>query len=305
MKRPLNLRQIEAFKAVIEYGSVSRAAQALFVSQPAVSKLLTHLEQETGLALFERVRGKLSPTGYGKRLYEQVDRVFSGLQQIEEAVESIRRDEQRHLRIGVLPALSGSFVRRVSMRFLEAHADVRLSIETRGSLFVADWLVARKIDVGLVVSGVDNPFLEHEVLIRSPLVCAMHPNHALANKRVIRPRDLHGVPFVSFEPNSQTHTLVRSVFDEPDAQLNVVLDTSTAPTLCEFVAEGLGVSLVHPLFAYGMQKRLVLRRFEPELSFDFYICRNQAARNASLVDAFIAQAREVAAEVSSGLLKGA
>jgi DNA-binding transcriptional LysR family regulator len=305
MKRPLNLRQIEAFKAVIEYGSVSRAAQVLFVSQPAVSKLLTHLEEETGLALFERVRGKLSPTGYGKRLYEEVDRVFSGLQQIEEAVESIRRDELRHLRIGVLPALSGSFIRRLSMRFMEAHADVRLSIETRGSRFVADWLVARKIDVGLVGARVDNPAIEHEVLIHSPMVCAMHPNHALANKRVIRPRDLEGVAFVGFEPNSQTHTLVRSAFDAAGVQINVVLDTSTAPTVCEFVAEGLGVSLIHPLFAYGMQKRLVLRRFEPELSFDFYICRNQAGRNAGLVNAFIVQARELAAEMSAGLLKGA
>lgn len=304
MSRPLNLRQIEAFKAVIEHGTVSRAAQALHVSQPAVSKLLTHLEEQTGLDLFERVRGKLAPTQYGMRLYEEVERVFSGLQQVEQAVESIRRDEQRHLRIGVLPALSGSFIRRVTMRFLAAHANVRVTIETRSSRFVADWLIARKIDVGFVGSNVDSSFVDREVLFRSPLVCAMHPNHELANKRVIRPRDLDAVPFIGFDSHSQTHELVRGAFEAADVALNVVLDTSTAPTVCEFVASGLGVSLIHPLFADGMQKRLVLRRFEPELSFDFHICRNQASRNAGLIEAFIAQARQVAAEVSTDMLKG-
>lgn len=302
MKRPLKLRQIEAFKAVIEHGSVSRAAQALYVSQPAVSKLLTHLEEETGLALFERMRGKLSPTRYGVRLYEEIERVFSGLQQIEQAVDSIRRDEQRHLRVGVLPALSGSFIRRVTMRFLQRHADVRVTIETRSSRFVADWLIARKIDVGLLGSDGDEAFLDFEPLFQAPLMCAMPPDHRLAKKRVVRPQDLDGVPFVGFNPDSQTHELVSAAFEAEGAALNVVLDCSTAPSVCEFVAEGLGVSLIHPLFADGMQKRLVLRRFEPELLFDFYICRNRAGRNASLVEAFIEQAREVAAEVPAELL---
>ena len=303
MKRPLNLRQIEAFKAVIEHGTVSRAAQALFVSQPAVSKLLTHLEEETGLALFERVRGKLAPTGYGVRLYEEVDRIFSGLQQVEQAVESIRRDEQRHLRIGVQPALSVSFIRRVTMGFLETHKDVRLTIETRSSRFVAEWLMTRKIDVGLIGSQVDSPFVDREVLFRSPLVCAFHPNHPLANKRVIRPRDLDGVPYIGFGTTTQTHELVAGAFKDAGAHLNVVLETSTAPTVCEFVAAGLGVSLIHPLFAAGMHKRMVLRRFEPELILNFYICRNQASRNPSLTDAFIDQARKVAANISEDLLK--
>jgi DNA-binding transcriptional LysR family regulator len=303
MKRPLNLRQIEAFKAVIEHGSVSRAAQSLFVSQPAVSKLLTYLEEETGLDLFERMRGKLLPTRHGVRLYEEIERVFTGLQQIEQAVDLIRRDEQRQLTVGVMPALSGSFIRRVTMRFLEQHPDVRITIETRSSRFVADWLVTRRIDVGLMGSRMDSSFVDRELLIQSPLVCALHPSHALANKRVIRPRDLDGVPFVGFSSGSQTHDLATAAFDAAGSRLNVVISTSTAPGVCEFVAEGLGVSLIHPIFAYGMQKRLQLRRFDPELLFDFYVCRNHTGRNAGLAEAFIAQAREVASDLSSTLIK--
>ncbi|PQZ59277.1 LysR family transcriptional regulator [Achromobacter sp. MYb9] len=304
MNQTLNLRQIEAFKAVVEHGTASQAAVALGVSQPAVSKLLSHLETETGLALFDRVRGKLALTNQGMRLYEEIDRVFSGLRQVEQAVDSIRRDEQRTLNVGVLPALAGPFIRRVTMQFLKRHPDVRVSIQSRGSLFLADWLATRHIDVALVGSRVDNPYIDREPLFQYPLFCAMPTNHELTRKRVVRPRDLSGLPFVSFGADSQTQELVRQAFSQGGARLNVVLDTNTAPTACEFVAAGLGVSLIHPLFAEGLHSRMVLRRFDPELLFHFQLCRVHTSRNAALVEAFVEEARDVAAQVSREVLKG-
>ncbi|CAM3668407.1 Transcriptional regulator, LysR family [Bordetella sputigena] len=301
MAQTLNLRQIEAFKAVIEHGTVSQAAIVLGVSQPAVSKLLAHLEAETGLHLFDRVRGKLAATLHGMRLYEEIDRIFTGLRQVEQAVDSIRRDEQRTLFVGVLPALSGSSIRRVTMNFLRRHPDVRVNIQTRGSQFLADWLATRQIDVALVGSRVDNPYIDREPLFQHPLMCALPVNHELTRKRVIRPRDLDGLPFIAFGADSQTHQLVRSAFDKAGARVNVVLDANTAPTACEFVAAGLGVSLFHPLFADGFQNRLVLRRFEPEVMFHYQLCTMQASRNARLVDAFVEAAREVAAEIPRDL----
>jgi DNA-binding transcriptional LysR family regulator len=303
MKRNLNLRQIEAFKAVVEHGSVSQAALALDVSQPAVSKLLAHLETGSGLALFDRVRGKLAPTRHGMRLYEEIDRIFGGLRQIEEAIDSIRRDEQRTLNVGVLPALSGSFIRRVTLNFIERHPDVRVSIQSRGSVLLTDWLARRQIDVALV-GLVDNPYVEREPLFSYPLVCAMPVNHALTRKRVLRPRDLDGVPFISFGQDSQTHALVRSAFEGTGLMPNVVMETNTAPICCEFVAAGCGVSLIHPLSAEDMQKRLVLRRFEPALHFHFQLCRVDAAHNANLVEAFVQEARTVAAQITREVLKG-
>lgn len=298
MKKSLNLRQVEAFKAVIEQGTVNRAADALFVSQPAVSKLLMKLEEDTGLALFERVKGKLAPTLHGMRLYEEIDRIFVGLHQLEDAVDSIRRDEQRQLCIGVMPALSGSFVRRVTMDFIKAHPDVHVSIHTRSSQFLADWLVARQIDVALVSNAVENPYIDREPMLSSPLFCALPLNHSLTQKRVIRAKDLDNVPFITFESVSLTDKLVKEAFSAAGARLNPVLNAVTASTVCEFVAAGLGVSLVHPLFAEWVGKRIVLRRFDPELVSTFQLCRVGAARNASLVEAFVDVARRVAQQVS-------
>jgi DNA-binding transcriptional LysR family regulator len=302
MRRSPNLRQIEAFKAIIEAGTVSRAAEVLNVSQPAVSKLLAHLEEDTGLRLFERLRGRLAPTPRGMRLYEEVDRIFAGIRQVERAVDTIRREEQGHLVVGVLPGLSTAFIQRATTGFLRQHPHVYVSIMAPNSHVIADWLATRQIDVGLISSRMENPYVEAEAVFRQPLVCILPRDHALAKRRVIRPSHLKGVPFVSFSPGSETRQRLDAVFDAHGERLNVVVDSATAPTVCEFVAAGVGVSLVHPLFAAGLRRQVAMRRFEPTIPFDFRLCRVRNARNAELVEAFIQETRSAAAAMSREML---
>ena len=93
MARAINLRQVEMLKAVVEHGTVSRAAVVLGISQPAASKLLMQLERDGGLKLFDRARGRLAPTAQGMRLYEEIDRIFAGVRQVETAIAVIRRED--------------------------------------------------------------------------------------------------------------------------------------------------------------------------------------------------------------------
>ena len=88
----LNLRQIEAFKTVVERGTVGLAAKDLEISQPAVSKLISRFEKATELTLFNRERGRMVLTHSGRRLYKEVEIIFSKLQQLESAVEDIKRE---------------------------------------------------------------------------------------------------------------------------------------------------------------------------------------------------------------------
>ena len=302
MPRHLNLRQIEAFKAVIESGTVSSAAGILNISQPAMSKLIAHLEEDTGLKLFDRVKGRLAPTERGMRLYEEIDRIFAGVRQVENAVDAIRREEQGQLLVGVMPALSGSFIQQATMSFLKGRANVFCSVQSRSSQWIADWLVTRKLDVGLISSRIDNPYIATEPLMEHPLVCIMPRDHPLARKSVIRPKDLDDVPFISFDPESYTGQRIAPVFETYSVRANIVLVANVSPTLCEFVAAGLGVSLVHPLMVSGMKDRLAVRRFKPAVQLDFQLCRIRDSRNSGLVEAFVQEARATAERISRDLL---
>ena len=292
MQRRLSLRQIEAFKAVIEHGTISRAAAVLHVSQPAMSKMVANLESDADLVLFDRLKGRLAPTQRGMRLYDEIDRIFAGVQQVENAIDAIRRQEQGRIAIGVMPALSGRFVQQATMGFLQRHPQAFCVVESRSSARIAEWLVAGKLDVGLVEQGVDNPHLVSEPLMAHPLVCIMPAGHALAAKNIVQPADLNGLPFVSFSPEGYTGQRVTAMLAEQRAHPDIVLVASAAPTVCEFVAVGLGVALVHPVMAKGFGDRLVVRRFEPAIAIEMRICHSRDSRNARLISDFVEVARE-------------
>jgi DNA-binding transcriptional LysR family regulator len=302
MQRRLTLRQVEAFKAVIENGSISAAAHMVHISQPAMSKLIAHFESDTGLRLFDRMKGRLAPTECGMRLYERIDRIFAGVRQIESAVEAMRREEQGQLAIGVMPALAGSFIQRATSSFLKDNPKVFCSVRSLSSERIVDWLVTRKIDIGLVSARIDNPLVTLEPLMEQPLVCIMAPDHPFAALSQIKPQDLDQVPFVTFVPDTYAGRLIESVLDDHGVKPQIVLVANVAPTLCEFVAAGLGVSLLHPFTLSGLEHRLAVRRFEPEILYSFKLCRSADSRNAKLVEAFAQEVRATAAQISRSML---
>ena len=300
--RPINLRQIEAFKAVIENGTISRAALMLHISQPAMSKLISHMEADTGLRLFDRLKGRLAPTEQAMRLYDEVDRIFAGVRQVANAVDAIRREAQGRLAIGVMPALAGSFIQRATSGFLKSRPNVFCLVQSLSSQWVVDRMVMKKLDVGLVSAGIDNPYVALEPLIEHPLVCIMPLDHPLTSRTHIEPQDLDQIPFVTFHPDAYVGHVIDRMFETYKIQVKSVLVTNVAPTLCEFVAAGIGVSLVHPLMLSGLENRLAVRRFEPELPFNFQLCRSIDNRNAPLVEAFAEESRTLAAQISRSLL---
>lgn len=303
MPRHINLRQIEAFKAVVEYGTVSRGAEILNISQPAMSKLIAHLEEDTGLKLFDRLKGRLAPTERAMRLYDEIGRIFAGVRQVENAVDAIRREEQGRLSIGVIPAFAGAFLRRATMKFLESHPNVFCSVQAVSSQWIVERLIARELDVGLVGPAVVNPYVTLEPLMQHPLVCIMPTDHPLAAKKKITPRDLDKTRFVGLQADTYVGRLAEDMFAHEGIEPNIVMVADTMPIQCEFVAAGLGVSLVHPLVAHGLHRELAVRRFEPEIIYNFQLCRSADNRNAHLVEAFAQDLRSTATEISRAIMR--
>lgn len=302
MPRKINLRQIEAFKAVIENGTITHAAELLHMSQPAMSKLISNLEYDTGLKLFDRVKGRLAPTEHAMRLHDEVDRIFTGVRQVENAVEAILREEQGRLAVGVMPALSSSFIQNAASSFLKEHENVFCSVEMRSSPQILDRLIARKLDIGLIGDGFDNPYVTMEPLLEHPLVCIMSSGHPLAIKNLIEPQDLTTTAFVSFSPDSYIDHCVEETLESYGVKRDITLVANMASTVCAFVAAGYGISLVHPLFLSGRGDGLAVRKFAPEISHQIQLCRVEDNRNSRFIEAFADQSRAKAIEMCQAIL---
>lgn len=201
-----------------------------------------------------------------------------------------------------MPALAGSFIQRVTMSFLEKRSNVFCSVQSLSSQWIVDWLVTRKLDIGLVEPGLDNPYLTIEPLMEHPLVCIMRPDHPLAAKSVIEPPDIDGMPFVTLNPDSHPGHRLEVMFETYRIRPQIMLVANITPTLCEFVAAGLGISLVHPLVVSGLEHRLAVRRFDPEILFSFQLCRSVDSRNAQLVETYAQELRATAEQISDSIV---
>ncbi|KRD65534.1 MULTISPECIES: LysR substrate-binding domain-containing protein [Sinorhizobium/Ensifer group] len=301
MKRAPNLRQIEALKAVIECGTVSRAAEILHISQPAVSKLLAHLEEDTELALFDRVKGRLIPSEHGMRLYKEIDRVFAGIKQIERAVDLIRREELGQISVGVMPALSGPFISHTNKRFLARYGDAYISVVIRSSQFIVEWLLSKQVDIGLINRNTDNPYIECVPLRGGDLVCIAPAGHRFAAKQEVEPADIDGEPYIGFAADNRIRQKIESTLDGYGTRLNYIMDATLAPAVCEMVANGLGIAIVDPVFAYGQRDHLTIRPFRPNIASDLSLCWLRDTKNRHLVDAYVEATRATVQEMQLGM----
>ena len=166
----MRLRHIEIFQAIRQTGSVSGAAQLLHVSQPAVTKVLQHAEQQLGFPLFQRVRGKLQPTPEALELEREVDKVTESLQGVRRLAQSLRRAPGHSLRIGATPALALSLLPPAIHEWTGRYPDIVCELSSAHSRELVQNLLMREIDVALTLQQPDHPALKAQALASGVLV---------------------------------------------------------------------------------------------------------------------------------------
>src|SRR5262249_17334821 len=147
----MNLKRLQAFRAVFEATSVTLAAERLHTTQPAVSRLISDLETELGLALFTRRNRRLVPTFEGQAFYREAERAFAAVDQIVDIARDIRTLKGAHLRIAAPMIAAFGILPAAIEAFLAAHPQVRLSLDTKDIRDIADWVATGPVDLGVTL----------------------------------------------------------------------------------------------------------------------------------------------------------
>lgn len=292
----MNLRQMEAFRAVMLTGSVSEAATRLYKTQPAVSMMIAALEAEIGFQLFERRKKRLYPTPEANYLYSEIEGIFSQIHDVSQTIKDIQNKQYGFLRIGCMPGPSYSFMPDLIADFLDEHPKVQVSMQTRTSDGIKEWTASAQYDLALAEISGPLPSIEVE-LFDLECVCAVPAGHALAGAEVLTPQMLDNEPMITLYPDHVTvHSLSRA-FDAAGCQLNVRLRTRFFIPALRFVARGLGICLMDPItvasyssFACG--KEIVFIPFRPVVPFRAGILFPAHAPKSQMTAAFAAQLRQ-------------
>jgi len=271
-------RMIEAFHAVVMTGSVTRAADALYISQPAVSRLVRDMEVATNLNLFDRRRGRLSVTNDGLMLYEEIENSFIGLKRIEDTARQISKGETGHLRVSCLPALALSIMPVVIKGFIKANPGIKVSLQVIPSSVVLRNLATQQSDIGFVEAAFTNPAVEELASLRADCFCLLPPDHPLKSKAVIRPNDLADETFISPGKGSQTRLLIDAVFENAKVERKCQIDTTLASSAGGMVLEGVGISILDAMTANKYETQgVILKQFHPSVHF---LIRSLSSRNS-------------------------
>lgn len=246
-----NLRQIEVFRAIMLTGSISRAATLLNVSQPAVSRLLSYTEQRLGLLLFERIKGRLYPTPEAKRLLQEVNAVYQGVQRVNEVAEDLIEHRMGHLRVVCSPSLGQGLMPQAIARFTRKLPEARVSLFTLTPQLLVQALLTQQADLGVVFLAESHPNLHSTLVYGNKLVAALPANHPLTARNTLSLEDLAGESFIGYSADVPIGQLVRQLFADAGLNVRPKVEVQQVHVACALVQAGVGVALIDELTASG------------------------------------------------------
>ena len=296
----MRLRHIEVFNAVMHTGSVSAAARLINISQPAVSRTLQHAELQLGFALFQRNKGRLTPTSEALALLPHMEKLFGQLEEVQRLADSLRKGRATdELRIASVLALSHEVLPRALAQFKHKHPNVTVSLQSLHSPQIVQALVMQEADVGFVLSNVQQPTLQQENLARAPMMCIV-PKGMLPPFKLragsLSLDDLTGVPTISLDAQDPVGMLLNQLSRETSVGLNHFVTVQTYHTALAMAHHGLGVAVVDACTALSAdQNKVDVLPLAPDLQVPVNAIRSSAQPNSLLVKAITREMQKVLA----------
>lgn len=283
----MQIRQLRALRAVMQTRSITQAAEMMSVTQPAVSVMISNLEEEVGFPLFERIKGRLIPTYEGLQLADEAEKTISSFTRLGEVAKDIRDLHTGSLRIASLPGPALDFLPKVIADFIKAKPHIDVSLQIRASDKVKEWVSAQNIDFGIAEIPIEDPAVEFETLAMR-CVCVIPEGHALAAKSVITPGDLDNLPLICLNRDHMTYFRMVQAFEEAGARMNVKVEAQLFYPACVLVSQGVGISLIDPISVRSHAGRgVVTRPFLPAIPFDLALMYPANRPRSRLVADFV------------------
>ena len=264
----MRLRHIEVFHAVYSCGSVTLAAEMLNVSQPSVSKVLAHAEQQLGYPLFDRVKGKLVPTPEADQLFSHVDEVNDSLDRMRHVAENLRAADQGQVRIAATPAFGIDVLPSAVASYRKQHPDVFFSVETLHHGEICRALLESRVDIGLLFDPGAVPGIASELLARGRFHVLAPDDADFGQKTSLSLDDISAYPFISLDRRGPLGRLLSKHVRSSKVALNTVAYAETYQVARSMVSYGAGVTVADEITAKSSgHGNVAYWPLEPELTF--------------------------------------
>lgn len=290
-KSDMNNNQIRLFVKIAETGSFTKAGLDMNMTQPAVSRAISALEDELAVKLLLRDRRSgLMLTDIGKRVLIIFREILIGYDKVEQEISAEKGLEKGVIRIGAFPVAAAYLVPKMIRSISSRYPDIEISLSEGTVAEVKEWLAARVIDVGLIIPP-DGEF-DTVPLYREKLYAVLQDDHPLRDKSVICVKDLENEPMLicrsGYEPP------VVDLFRRGGSRLNVKYEVSSFFTALNIIREGLAVGVMSQLSLLSLPPNVIIRELSPDAYRDIHLAVNSLDELSIAVRLFMDTALELA-----------
>ncbi|EIQ7474603.1 LysR family transcriptional regulator [Vibrio parahaemolyticus] len=269
----MNLRQLEVFYAIMQAGTVSGAARLLHVSQPNVTRVLAHTEQQLGFALFERVKGRLVPTQEAKALLPEAEKVYQQLGQFRSLTNKVKQGTQ-HLRVGAPPVLAAHLL-APTVALLSKDHGISFELLTANRDELCSGLLKHELDVAIAFGEETPPALMGHVLLKENLALIAPKSAAIPAEKTVILEELisHDLPIIGLDSRDPLGLLLHQTLSARDEHYQHAITVRSYSAAAELVKHQAGFAIVDPWTAkqYRQDDAVSVHALEPNMSFSVSI----------------------------------
>lgn len=285
----ITLRQLQVFEAAARLGGYTRAAEALHMSQPAVSMQIRQLEAQAGMPVFDQIGKKIHLTDAGRALYRHAQSILEKVTEAQLELEEMRGVRRGQLDI-TIASTANYFAPRLIAAFCQRHPEVKVTLDVSNREHILALLADSAKDLAIMGQPPEESnFIAHPFL-ENPLVVIASPNHPLAKARAILPSRLSEESFISREPGSGTRMAAERFFDAAGIRLTTAMEMSSNEAIKQAVQAGLGLGVVsiHTLEMESALDRLAILDVQGfPIMRQWYAVHRPAKRFSSVAQAFL------------------
>ncbi|HCE2130071.1 LysR family transcriptional regulator [Vibrio parahaemolyticus] len=269
----MNLRQLEVFYAIMQAGTVSGAARLLHVSQPNVTRVLAHTEQQLSFALFERVKGRLVPTQEAKALLPEAEKVYQQLGQFRSLTNKVKQGTQ-HLRVGAPPVLAAHLL-APTVALLSKEHGISFELLTANRDELCSGLLKHELDVAIAFGEETPPAFMGHVLLKENLALIAPKSAAIPAEKTVILEELisHDLPIIGLDSRDPLGLLLHQTLSARDEHYQHAITVRSYSAAAELVKHQAGFAIVDPWTTkqYRQDDAVSVHALEPNMSFSVSI----------------------------------
>lgn len=260
----MNIQQLEYLVALDTHRQFVLAAEKCHVTQPTLSMQLQKLEEELGVLLFDRTTKGVQPTAVGAKVVQQARQVLREVKQLREVVQVEKDELVGELRLGIIPTLAPYLVPLFLVELVERYPRLRVQVEELQSAQIMQRLKDNQLDIGLLVTPLDDRQLREIPVLEEPFLGYISENHELYGQATISPQDMGALGlWLLQEGHCFRHQVLNICFPAPvDTTRPFTYESGSIETLKQLVRHNHGYTLVPELSVLPELDNPMVKRFE-------------------------------------------